>query len=74
MTSCAKKIEDPCINKSAETVIKQNMNGSICFESIDSYDLNYKNKSRILINGELFYPNIKRDYYDSWVRGQEKIS
>ena len=65
MVSCAKKVEDPCINKSAKTVIKQNINNLICFESIDSYDLNYKNKSRILINGELFYPNIKRDYYDA---------
>ena len=65
MASCAKKIEDPCINKSAKLVIKQNINDLICFESIDSYDLNYKNKNRILINGELFYPNIKRDYYDA---------
>ena len=64
MVSCAKKIEDPCLNKPAKTVIKQNINDLICFESIDSYDLNYKDKDTVIINGELFYPSVERDNYN----------
>ena len=65
MVSCAKKIEDPCLNKPAKTVIKQNINDLICFESIDSYDLNYKDKDTVIINGELFYPSVERDNYNA---------
>ena len=40
-------------------------NQKICFKSIDSYDLNYKNKPEIIIYGNLVFPKIKKDKYNA---------
>ena len=64
MTSCSRKVSDPCENTDPQTSIDVNSEAIACFESIDSYDLNYTNKKNITINGELFLPKVKREVYD----------
>ena len=49
MASCSRKISDPCENTNPQTIIDVNSNAIVCFESIDSYDLNYTNKRKITI-------------------------
>ena len=56
MASCSRKISDPCENINPQTTIDVNSDVIVCFESIDSYDLNYTNKKKINIHGELFLP------------------
>ncbi len=65
MASCSRKISDPCENVNPQTTIDVNLEAIVCFESIDSYDLNYTNKKNITINGELFLPKVKREVYDA---------
>ena len=65
MASCSRKISDPCENINPQTTIDVNSDVIVCFESIDSYDLNYTNKKNITINGELFLPKVKREVYDA---------
>lgn len=65
ITSCSKQISDPCEGKKPQTSLKLESNVLICFQSTDSYDLNYANKKVITINGELFLPEIKQDYYNA---------
>ena len=66
-TSCSRQISDPCEGKNPQTSLSIESNNLICFESIDSYDLNYTNKKNITINGELFIPDVKKDYYNAVV-------
>tara|TARA_B100001057_G_scaffold473988_1_gene539067 strand:+ start:4485 stop:5399 length:915 start_codon:yes stop_codon:yes gene_type:complete len=40
-------------------------NKLVCFESIDSYDLNYKGKEKIIINGKLYASKKKKEIYDA---------
>ena len=63
MASCSRKISDPCENVNPQTSVDIETNVLVCFESIDSYDLNYTNKRKITINGELFLPKVKSDHY-----------
>ena len=49
--SCSRNVKDPCINKDPVSEIIIDSNKVVCFESTDSYDLNYKNKRKIVING-----------------------
>ena len=65
MASCSRKITDPCENTAPQTTIDVKSDTIVCFESIDSYDLNYTNKKKITINGELFLPKVKREIYDA---------
>ena len=65
MASCSRKINDPCENVNPQNTIDVNSEAIVCFESIDSYDLNYTNKKNITINGELFLPKVKREVYDA---------
>ena len=65
MASCSRKISDPCENTNPQTTIDINSDMIVCFESIDSYDLNYTNKKKININGELFLPKAKSEIYDA---------
>jgi len=65
MASCSKKISDPCENINPQSTLDIEANAHVCFESIDSYDLNYTNKKKITISGELFLPEVKRDYYNA---------
>ncbi len=64
-TSCSRNIKDPCQNKEPVSEIMIDANKIVCFESIDSYDLNYKNKEKIVVNGKLFTPKIKSDVYNA---------
>ena len=65
MASCSRKITDPCENTAPKTTIDVKSDTIVCFESIDSYDLNYINKKKITINGELFLPKVKSEIYDA---------
>ena len=65
MASCSRKITDPCENTAPQTTIDVKSDTIVCFESIDSYDLNYTNKKKITINGELFLPKVKSEIYDA---------
>ncbi len=66
--SCSRDISDPCISKSPETKINNFYSNSlICFETTDSYDLNYKNKKKIIINGTLFLPETEKEQYHAVV-------
>lgn len=63
LSSCSKDIKDPCANKKPTSHLSETDNVFVCFESIDSYDLNYENKSKIVVNGNIFYPDIKQETY-----------
>ena len=66
--SCSREISNPCISKSPESnIINFESNSLICFETTDSYDLNYENKKKIVINGTLFLPETKREEYNAVV-------
>ena len=65
IASCSRKISDPCENTNPQTTIDVKSDAIVCFESTDSYDLNYTNKKKITINGELFLPKVKREVYDA---------
>ena len=65
IASCSRKISDPCENINPQTIIDVQSDTIVCFESIDSYDLDYTNKKKITINGELFLPKVKREIYDA---------
>ena len=65
MASCSKKISDPCENTNPQSTLDIISNAHVCFESVDSYDLNYTDKKKITINGQLFLPEVKRDYYNA---------
>ena len=65
IVSCSRKISDPCENTNPQSTINIISDTVVCFESIDSYDLNLTNKKKITINGELFLPKVKRDIYNA---------
>ena len=60
VSACSKKASDPCDGKSPQLSIGHSTNNIVCFKTIDSYDLNYKDKKNIIINGELFFPKSKK--------------
>ena len=55
MSSCSRSKIDPCENQNPQTIINAESDKLICFESIDSYDLNYTGKEKVIINGKLFF-------------------
>ena len=63
--SCSREITNPCSSMEPVSEIQLISNSTLCFESIDSYDLNYKGKKTININGELFLPNVKAVKYNA---------
>ncbi len=65
MASCSRKITDPCEDINPQSTIDVEADALVCFVSIDSYDLNYTNKNKITINGELFLPEIKKEAYNA---------
>ena len=65
MASCSRKITDPCEDINPQSTIDVEADTLVCFVSIDSYDLNYTNKNKITINGELFLPEIKKEVYNA---------
>ena len=64
-SSCSRNVEDPCEDMQPVTDISLRSDNLVCFESIDSYDLNYKGKEKIVINARLFKPKIQKDVYDA---------
>ena len=64
-SSCTRDVEDPCEGNVPVLNISIESNKLICFESVDSYDLNYKDKERIIINGKLFIPKNKQKFYNA---------
>ena len=66
MTGCSNTKTNPC---NSDTKIYSSINTKtdkkICFKSIDSYDLNYKDKPEITIYGNLIFPKIKKDKYNA---------
>ena len=67
VTSCSRQIDDPCEGVNPQNSINIQSDRLICFESIDSYDLNYSSKKKIAINGEVFLPEVKKDSYNAVV-------
>ncbi len=65
MSSCSRSKIDPCENQNPQTIINAESDKLICFESIDSYDLNYTGKEKVIINGKLFFPDVKKNSYDA---------
>ena len=66
ISGCSNTKVDPC-DKSAIVYKKLDgeLNKTVCFSSIDSYDLNYKDKPEIIIYGNLSFPDVKQDSYDA---------
>ena len=63
--SCSRNVKDPCEDKAPVLKISLDTNKQVCFESIDSYDLNYNGKDKIILNGKLFIPRTKKDIYNA---------
>ena len=57
ITSCSKQVSDPCLQKDKIKDLSGELDSIVSFDTIDSYDLNLKNKETITINGQLFFPN-----------------
>ena len=66
ITGCSNTKINPC---NGDTKVYSNISmetdKKICFKSIDSYDLNYKNKPEIIIYGNLIFPKTKKDKYNA---------
>ena len=64
INSCSIDKVNPCINDAVIfELIKETKDKTICFNSVDSYDLDYKNKKNIVIHGYLTFPKVKQDLY-----------
>ena len=66
-SSCSRSVNDPCENKNPVSEFIIDTNKLICFESIDSYDLNYIAKEKLVINARLFMPKDKQEIYNAIV-------
>ena len=64
VSSCSRSKKDPCENQEPQHTITTT-DVLVCFESVDSYDLDYVNKEKIIINGKLYFPDIKKDTYNA---------
>jgi cephalosporin-C deacetylase-like acetyl esterase len=66
MVGCSNTKINPC---NSDTKVYSSINieadKKICFKSVDSYDLNYKDKPEITIYGNLIFPKIKKDKYNA---------
>jgi len=66
ISGCTKNNTNPCdILSKTYTKIDMETDQQICFESVDSYDLNYNNKPNITIYGNLSFPEIKKEEYNA---------
>ena len=71
ISSCSRTKIDPCENQAPKSAINATSDMLVCFKSVDSYDLDYTGKKRVVINGQLYFPDTKKkyircSYYDSW--------
>ena len=62
LSGCAILRTDPCELYEVSSSLKTTNDQPICFETIDSYDLNYSGKRNINIYGKLFFPKDKQKY------------
>jgi dienelactone hydrolase len=66
ITGCSNTKINPCNGDTkVYSSISMETDKKICFKSIDSYDLNYKNKPEIIIYGNLIFPKTKKDKYNA---------
>ena len=67
ISSCSTIKHNPCIEKSLvkNQLNKSDVNQTICFDSIDSYDFELNNKPSLTIFGHLSFPEIKKDKYSA---------
>ena len=65
ISSCSRTKKDPCENQEPKSTINATSNMLVCFESVDSYDLDYIGKKKIVINGQLYFPDTKKDTYNA---------
>ena len=65
VSSCSRTKKDPCENQEPKSSISASSDMLVCFESVDSYDLDFTGKKRLVINGKLFFPDVKKDTYNA---------
>ena len=67
LSSCSIFKHNPCIVSSfvEKEFDKTAINQTICFETIDSYDMDFKNKMPLTIFGHLSFPEIKKEKYSA---------
>ena len=66
IAGCSNTKINPCNNTTkVHSSINTEIDEKICFKSIDSYDLNYKDKPEIIIHGNLVFPKAKKDKYNA---------
>ncbi len=65
LSSCSRSKNDPCENKEPQSTINATSNMLVCFESVDSYDLDYIGKKKVVINGNLYFPDVKKNTYNA---------
>ena len=65
ISSCSRSKNDPCENQEPKSKITATSDMLVCFESVDSYDLDYIGKKKIVINGQLYFPDAKKDTYNA---------
>ena len=50
ISSCSRNKKDPCENQEPKSSINATSDMLVCFESVDSYDLDYIGKKNIIIS------------------------
>ena len=65
ISSCSRTKIDPCENQAPKSAINATSDMLVCFESVDSYDLDFTGKKKLVINGKLFFPDVKKDTYNA---------
>ncbi len=66
LTSCSSTRTNPCQNDTdIYSYIDMSKNQAVCFETIDSYDLELNNGKKLIIYGNLSFPENKKSTYDA---------
>ena len=63
--ACSKRITDPCVGIEPITQVNLESENILCFVSTDSYDLDYRDKKSIVINAQLYLPEIESQEYNA---------
>ena len=64
-SGCAVFRSDPCMNNIITSNLSSFSNSTVCFKTVDSYDLDYKNKQKINIYGNLYFPEVEAKQYNA---------
>ncbi len=67
LSGCSSKKENPCIDRDISESLTLLQNQVVCFQTVDSYDLDYTNKESLTVFGKLSVPNIKKSSYPAVV-------